>query len=119
MEGAPTRFRAEACQQPPCCPAKTRANPLLEAAGRRTEAPEGAFVCLHTAAIEQPRHFWVAVAGFADRAFQLVALGRFVPPVLARHGGLLPYCSGGDLIPFSYAGVKRTVNRTLTSVNTW
>src|SRR5437773_11001722 len=92
----------------------------LEAAGRRLEAPEGAFVYLRAAATEQPRHLGVAVAGFADRAFQLVAVGGFVPPVLARHGGLLPYCSGREFqFPFSYAWVKRTVNRTLTSVNSW
>ena len=73
------------------------ATPLcLEAAGRRLEAPKGSFVCLHAAAIEQPRHLGVAVACFSDQAFQLVAVGCFVPPVLARHGGLLPYCSGRE-----------------------
>src|SRR5947208_2113436 len=111
-----------AFSRPPCGHEKTLsdAERAVLSRLRRLEAPEGAFVCLRAAATEQPRHLGVAVAGFADRAFQLVAVGGFVPPVLARHGGLLPYCSGREFqFPFSYAWVKRTVNRTLTSVNSW
>ena len=102
MERAPTRFRTETYQRPPCCRQSAPGKELLEAAGRRTKASKGALVCLPLAAIEQPRHLGVAVAGFADRDFQLVAVGGFVPPVLARHGNLLCSIVGSGNFKFYF-----------------